>query len=151
MKKSEWGPIIWDFLHVLSLKIKDAEFLENRKTIIELIYNVCDNLPCPHCASHARGFLNKIKFTHVKSKDAIIKVLWTMHNEVNQQNKKPTLEFEKLNDIYLHKDFEKVAIHYFKSLSKMNFGEKMMLYSFQRNNFVKKFVPIVRDNIHWFS
>ena len=74
-----------------------------------------------------------------------------MHNEVNQQNKKPTLEFEKLNDIYLHKDFEKVAIHYFKSLSKMNFGEKMMLYSFQRNNFVKKFVPIVRDNIHWFS
>lgn len=151
MKKSEWGPMIWDFLHVFTLKIKEKEFIENKKVIIELLFGVCDNLPCPNCASHARGFLNKIRFSQIKQKEILIKAIWTMHNEVNKKNKTPFFEYDKLNEVYMHKNFEQVAIHYFKSLSKMNYGEKMMLYSFQRQRFVKKFVPIIRDNIKWFS
>lgn len=151
MKKSVWGPLIWNFLHVLSIKIKENEFLNNRDIIINFIFSICDNLPCPTCASHARGYLKKINFNFIKSKEHLIKSLWSMHNEVNKQNKKEEFKYENIFEVYSKYNFENCAILFFKSMSNMNYGDRMMIYSFQRTKFIQKFVPIVRNNLHWFD
>lgn len=151
MKKSVWGPIIWQFLHVLSIKIKEEYFLLNKQKIIALVLSICDNLPCPSCASHARGYLKKIGFTNIKTKEHLIKSLWSMHNEVNTSNKKHQFEYDNLIETYTQYNFENCAIIFFKSMSKMNYGDKMMIYSFQRRQFLKNYVPLIRNNLQWFD
>lgn len=151
MKKSVWGPLIWRFLHVLSIKIKESEFFINKEKIINLVLSVCDNLPCPSCASHARGYLKKINFINIKTKEHLIVSIWKMHNEVNKANKKPSYDYDKLINSYQDYNFEKCAINFFKAIQQMNYGDKMMIYSFQRRQFIKKYVSTIRDNLHWFD
>ena len=151
MRKSVWGPIIWLFLHTFSIKIKEKKFDENLILIKEFIYSICDNLPCPYCSSHARGYLNKVNFKNIKKKDDLIKVLWSMHNEVNVNTKKPKLEYNDMLKLYENNNFEKCAIIFFRSFQNMIYGERMMLYTFQRRKFIKKYLPIIKDNIDWFN
>ena len=61
MKKEVWGPCIWKTLHVLTVKIKEEYFSTQRQKLIDIIFQICNNLPCPMCASHAQGLLRKYR------------------------------------------------------------------------------------------
>ena len=102
MKKSEWGPIIWKVLHCITIKIKDEEFPKEREQIIWMITNICSNLPCPQCASHASGIIKKHRLKDVKTKAELIKFVYSMHNVVNKRLKKQTYPF---NDIQHYDQF----------------------------------------------
>ena len=47
-----WGPITWFFLHTFAEKIHSSAFLANRTNYLNLIFNLCSNLPCPTCSNH---------------------------------------------------------------------------------------------------
>ena len=151
MRKGVWGPIIWKFLHMISIKLKESEFNKNKEIIIDLILSICNNLPCPACSSHARGYLKKHNFKHINTKENMIKILWSMHNDVNVRIKKQKIEYDDMLKIYENEKIEPCAITFFQSFSRMNYGERMMLYSFQRKKFIEKYLPLVKDNIKiWF-
>ena len=65
----QWGPITWFFLHTFSEKIHEKAFEKNRTIYLNLLYNLCINLPCPMCSNHAKYYLNSNKFKNIKTKD----------------------------------------------------------------------------------
>ena len=49
-KVKVWGPYIWYMLHGLAEKIKDKSFHDLKNELLEHIFNICVNLPCPSCS-----------------------------------------------------------------------------------------------------
>ena len=50
-----------------------------------IIRQICYNLPCPECRKHASNYINKISLHSVKTKEDLIFVLFTFHNDVNRR------------------------------------------------------------------
>ena len=151
MNKTIWGPFIWRFLHLISLRIKDEYFESEKSNLIQYILCICDNLPCPHCSSHALVFLDKYKLKFIKTKEHLIKLLYLMHNDVNKSLNKPIIEEEKLYEIYKPYNFEFFALNYFKLNKSIHSGEKMMIYSLRRKQFLKDFYEYMKNNIYKFD
>jgi lipoprotein-releasing system ATP-binding protein len=65
-------------LHCLVLKIKDdANNIEQLKTII---VSICENLPCPYCASHARSIIQKSNFNRIQDILSLRVFVFQFHN-----------------------------------------------------------------------
>lgn len=151
MKKSEWGPCIWKTLHVLTIKIKDEQFEKQRVNLVEIITNICGNLPCPICSTHAKSLLQKYKFQHAKTKELLILILIKIHNEVNKKLRKPIQEASVMKEYYKTLNTREIIQDYYRKNANMRFGEKMMMNSFHRNLFLNKFKTYVRTNISDFD
>ena len=150
MKKAEWGPLVWKVLHCMTIKIKDEEFQNERENIIQMISGICSNLPCPQCATHASGLIKKHKLRDVKSKIDIIKFIYLMHNQVNKRLKKQIYSFEKIEE-YEHFNMKSLLNDYYNMNLKAKYNEKMMLHSYHRKTFMKKFCDYFRNNISKFN
>jgi hypothetical protein len=83
--KVKWGEPTWYLLHVLSIKVKDSEFNNIRVDLLNRIYAICTNLPCPDCANHAKTYLDNINFNSIQTKEDLKLSLYNFHNEVNKR------------------------------------------------------------------
>lgn len=99
-KKVKWGPAVWYFLHTLSVKIKEESFIVMRKELLEMVYMICINLPCPDCAQHAKTYLDKVNFNAIQTLDDFKKMLYNFHNSVNARKGYPMFEYDKLDEMY---------------------------------------------------
>lgn len=151
MKKDIWGPCIWKTLHVLTVKIKEEYFQNQRQALLDIIHMICNHLPCPICSSHAKGLLRRHNAKQIRTKEGLIKVIFTIHNEVNKRLKKPPYVYESLISKYSSENTREVLTDYYEKNQKMKFGEKMMLYSFQRKLFLKEFKEYIQKSIDYFD
>ena len=151
MKKSEWGPKIWIFIHCFTMRIKDEYFIEEKNIIIDYITRLCDNLPCPDCSLHATQYLKKHNFKHIKTKDHLIQIIFNLHNDVNKRTKKPLFNIDKLNETYNKYNFQKLIIAYINLNKKINYSEKMMLYTLRRGEFFNQLIDYFKSNIHKYN
>jgi len=99
-KKVKWGEPTWFLLHTLSVKIKDADFYRIKHELLNRVYAICVNLPCPDCANHAKTYLDNINFNAIQTKEDFKKMLHAFHNEVNQRKGYPYFPYEQLNEKY---------------------------------------------------
>ena len=146
-----WGPCIWNTLHILTIKLKDEYVDVQIKELKEIIIHICNNLPCPICSSHAMAFINKHRFRNIKSKDELIQFIFIMHNDVNKRTKKHNFTKENLIPLYSNMKTKDVLNDYYLKNKNMNFGERMMMYSFRRKEFLIKFKKYIRSHIHCFD
>lgn len=151
MKKTIWGPCIWKTLHILTIKIKDQHFAAKKKELIHTIMNICGNLPCPICSSHANSLLKRYRFQNVSSKESMITILINIHNEVNKRLKKPLKDETEMKNYYNKLATREILQDYYMKMKSMHFGEKMMLYSFRRKVFIQKFKQFINENIKCFD
>lgn len=151
MKKSVWGPFIWTLLHCFSMRIKDEYFIEERPHILKYIGLICENLPCPTCSLHATQYLKKCNFRHIKTKEILIQVIYNLHNDVNKRTKKNEFNKEELKSTYDNHNFQKIIINYINMSNRINYGEKMMLYTFKRREFLKRFLEYFKENLHKYN
>ena len=86
MSPSYWGPSTWVFMHTLAAKIKETSFPVIGPSLILVLIQICNNLPCPECAQHAKEFWSKVKTANIKTKDDLINLLFVFHNIVNTYN-----------------------------------------------------------------
>jgi hypothetical protein len=99
-KPMKWGEPTWFVLHTLAEKIKSDKFIIIRNDLLDAIYSICTNLPCPDCANHAKKYLDAINFKLIKTKDHLKRVLFDFHNSVNSRKGYPIFSFEELNTKY---------------------------------------------------
>lgn len=85
MSPSSWGPSTWLFIHTLAAKIKETSFPLIGTSLILVLIQICNNLPCPECAQHAKHFWSKVKTANIKNKTDLINLLFVFHNMVNQR------------------------------------------------------------------
>ena len=97
MSPSSWGPSTWIFMHTLASKIKEDSFPLIGQTLVLTLIQICNNLPCPECAQHAKQFWNKVKVANIKNKTDLINLLFVFHNMVNKRKQYKPFKYDNLN------------------------------------------------------
>ena len=96
MSPSTWGPPTWLFMHTLAEKIKESSFPLIGPQLILILIQICNNLPCPECALHAKQFWSKVKTANITIKTDLINLLFVFHNMVNKRKNMPPFKYENL-------------------------------------------------------
>ncbi len=99
-KKMKWGEPTWYLFHALAEKVKEDRFQAIRAELLNTIYVICKNLPCPMCANHATQYMNAINFNTIQTKKDLIDLLWNFHNEVNKRKNFAVFPYEELSEKY---------------------------------------------------
>ena len=95
-----WGAPTWYFLHTLAEKIHENEFANIRSELLNIIYMIISNLPCPLCSEHGKTFLKSINFDNIRGKDDLKKMLFDFHNLVNTRKHFALFSYDELNSKY---------------------------------------------------
>ena len=96
MSPSTWGPPTWIFMHTLAEKIKESSFPLIGPHLILILIQICNNLPCPDCSTHAKQFWSKVKTANIKTKADLINLLFVFHNMVNKRKSQSAFKYESL-------------------------------------------------------
>jgi hypothetical protein len=139
MSPSDWGPPTWLFLHTLAEKIKENSFPLISQQLIKMIIEICNNLPCPECTTHAKAFWRNVSVQNIKSKQDLINLLFVFHNNVNRRKKIKLFKYEHLKKYENLKIIQQYNIftQNFNTNGNMNlineaFHRKLMLISLRR-------------------
>jgi hypothetical protein len=151
MKKKIWGNATWYLFHTLAYKLK-PEFSSEVHIIFQIIKDICNNLPCPVCQSHATLFLAHVNSLLItSSKQSLINFLHAFHNNVNKRI--GNVEISQIeHDTIFEKAITYNVINYFLSImDQNNNNEKLMMLSFHRKNTIKRLREYFTNNIHKFN
>lgn len=89
-----WGPVTWNFLHLLSISYPDKPSkndIENNKTLINTLGNI---LPCLKCRDHFKNNLQNTNMNNeLSSKTNYMTFLWNLHNKINLDTNKNSLPY----------------------------------------------------------
>jgi len=96
MSPSYWGPSTWLFMHTLASKIKEDSFPLIGPNLIMILVKICNNLPCPECAQHAKMFWANVKTSNIKTKTDLINLIFVFHNMVNKRKQLPMFRYENI-------------------------------------------------------
>ena len=150
MKKSVWGPCIWKTIHTLTVKIKDSEFNNQKKGLIDIIYRICTNLPCPMCSNHAKTTLDGMNFNSLRTKQQIKITLFNFHNLLNKQKGYPIFTESELSK-YSNADLKLISVNFFNAYIDKNNNLKMMNQNMYRNMIIKEITAWFTKNYNCFN
>ena len=138
MSKKDWGNISWILMHSLAQKVTENNFNTCKKNLIKIIFDICNNLPCPDCREHANKLLKTSNIHNINNKKELILFLCEFHNIVNKKLKKPTKNIDEIEKQYSRAKINVIIITFFKVYNSINYNEKMLSDSFRRKIFLKK-------------
>lgn len=98
--KMLWGAPIWFLFHTLAEKVQSENFLKVKTDLLNNIFTICKNLPCPTCAGHATDYMNKINFNAITTKEDLKMMLFNFHNSVNQRKNYAFFQLSDLDEKY---------------------------------------------------
>ncbi len=96
MSPNYWGPSTWVFMHTLASKIKETSFPLIGPNLIMILVKICNNLPCPECAQHAKMFWANVKTANIKTKTDLINLIFVFHNMVNKRKQLPMFKYDNI-------------------------------------------------------
>ena len=138
MSKKDWGNISWILMHSLAQKVIENKFVNCKQILIKIIFDICNNLPCPDCREHANKLLKSSNINKVSNKKELISFLCEFHNNVNKKLKKPTKNIEEVEKQYSMAKLNMIIITFFRVYNSVMYNEKMLADSFRRKIFLKK-------------
>ena len=94
--KMLWGVSTWIFLHTMAARISELGYKKLRGQLLAITKRICSNLPCPHCAHHAREFMRKVHPRSLPNKTVFQSMLFQFHNSVNMRLGKQQFASEEL-------------------------------------------------------
>ena len=112
-----WGTPCWIFFHTLAEKIKPDYYLVQRDSLIRMINEICNLLPCPICSRDAHFYLKKVNFKTVPTKKEFIAMFIHFHNTVNLKLGKQKFNM-KFYDIYKKKNLNQAFAHFKRTYTK---------------------------------
>jgi hypothetical protein len=149
MSPAQWGIPTWIFLHTLAQKVKEESFPIIKNELMGYILRICNSLPCPECATHAKEFWNNVKIGNIGKKIDLINVLYVFHNAVNKRRK--ALPFKYI-DLQYYKSQN--VIETFNNFAK-NFNTKgnmrLITESFYRDRLLSTFKTWIMRNLGHFN
>lgn len=146
-----WGAPTWYFLHTIAAKIKPAEFQQYKLQILELIKNICYNLPCPSCTEHAKQYIQRMNPTSIICKDDLIKFLFVFHNNVNERKHKPVFSYEELIEKYKNANLINITNNFLYYFKMEHHSVRMIADGMHRRRMAKNIQDWLHTNIHNFD
>lgn len=150
-KKMKWGEHIWVLFHVLAEKVRDDAFSSIRVELLNAIYSICANLPCPDCANHARLYLNDIKYKNIQTKAQLKEMLFVFHNTINQKKGFPIFPREKLEETYSKYHLFPVLQNFMLVFQNKHKSIRMISDDFHRGKLAIELKKWFNENINAFS
>ena len=146
MKKKEWGPLIWNFLHTLSVKIKEESFESQKNNLLNIFRMIISTLPCPYCSQHALTLFKNANKRFIVNKISFIDFIYVFHNQVNRKLRKQIYPKDDLIKIYKKKNLQEclkdlINVYNFKSNNL-----RLMLVNSGNKQITNKVIKIISDN-----
>ena len=99
LRKSEWGPLLWKFLHACTFAFPENPTREETLAFEKLIESLPKIIPCPDCKAHFTDFL-KVSPPQATCGDVLDKWLVDFHNTVNKRLNKPVITLAEASQMY---------------------------------------------------
>lgn len=149
--KLKWGPSVWFFLHTIAEKIKPENFYVIKTVLIQFIYSICTNLPCPECSTHAKKYLDSINLNAIQTKEDLKKILFTFHNFVNARKGYAIFEYAELETKYKTAITINVVNYFIQNYTDKNGIPKLITENMFRNRIVQTFKEWFQKNFSFFD
>jgi hypothetical protein len=150
-KKMKWGEPTWYLFHALAEKVKEERFSSIRGELLNTIYVICKNLPCPLCANHATQYMNAINFNTIQTKKDLIDLLWNFHNEVNKRKNFPIFPYEQLAEKYSKANLINIIQVFMVHFKDKHASLRMIADDMYRQQISRKMQDWFRQNIQSFD
>lgn len=150
-KKMKWGEPTWYLFHALAEKVKEERFQAIRGELLNTIYVICKNLPCPLCANHATQYMNAINFNTIQTKKDLIDLLWNFHNEVNKKKNFPVFPYEQLSEKYSRANLINIIQVFMVHFKDKHASLRMIADDMYRQQISAKMQDWFRQNIQNFN
>jgi hypothetical protein len=136
-KVLKWGPPFWFLFHTLAEKVNESKFAIMRVELLNLIFLICQNLPCPDCTNHATQYLNSINFKGIQTKQQLKETLFVFHNSVNARKGNPIFSQAELDSKYEKANLHAIWRNFIIEFSRKQKNMRMLSNDFHRENITK--------------
>jgi hypothetical protein len=150
-KKMTWGEPIWFLFHTLAQKVKDESFHIVRSDLLNNIYAICSNLPCPVCTNHAIEYLNKTNFNNIRTKDDLIKMLFIFHNEVNKRKSMEAFNYEDVEGKYSSAITMRILQNFFLNYDVKSKNMRLLANDFHKKKLIANLKVWLTSNLQYFD
>ena len=150
MSPNYWGPPTWKLLHTLAAKVKEDKYPLISQQLYNYIVQICHNLPCPECSSHAKLFLSKINSQNLKTKSDLKNMLYVFHNAVSTRKGSQLFKYEQLDSNYENVNII-IAFNEFSKNFNTNGNMKFISDNFHRQQLLMVFKKWIMQNISCFD
>ena len=150
-KKITWGEPVWYLFHTLAHKVKEEYFYLVKNELLNIIFLICTNLPCPDCASHATRYLQGINFDAIVTKDQLKDMLFNFHNSVNIKKGFPIFPRDELDKKYDVAITVNIINNFYYNFEKSSHNQKMAANSFHRTRTIQRMKSWISTNFSYFS
>jgi hypothetical protein len=91
MVTSVWGPLAWNFLHIISFNYPMHPTAEEKQHYKAYLLSLGNVLPCSYCRKNFKNNLEKTGFNDgvFDSRESLSKFIYKLHNCVNKMLGKP--------------------------------------------------------------
>ena len=149
--KMKWGESIWLLFHTLAEKVKDGLFPVIKTELLNTIYSICSNLPCPKCTNHAIEYMNNVNFNSINTKADLKLFLFQFHNTVNSRKKYPLFSYIDLDDKYSNANTANIIKYFLSVFHKTDFNVTMLTENMNRKLVANKLSVWFNNNIQYFD
>jgi len=150
-KKMKWGQPTWFLLHTLAEKVKSESFPLIRNELLQNIYNICTNLPCPICSDHAMQYLNSINFNTILTKQDLKIILFDFHNQLNIKKGFSIFMENDLNEKYSKANTINIIHNFMDSFLEKDKIPQITTNSMFRRRIASKLAEWITNNIVHFE
>jgi hypothetical protein len=145
-----WGPPIWFMLHTVAHKVFDENFQEIRVELLNIIYVIVTNLPCPICSDHAKEHLKSINFNTIQTKEDLKYFLFDFHNLVNTRKKYPLFTYDELNTKYSTAITKNILQNFMVQFTKKSGNIRLISEDLFRKRMTSNIMTFFEKNINYF-
>ena len=113
LKPNIWGPHGWKFMHYVSLGYPENPTIDNKNRYKNFYYSLQDILPCEKCRENYKNNILEYPIdNHLENKDSLVQWVIYIHNKVNTELNKPTLEHQEATNLYLNSTGDNTMLEY---------------------------------------
>jgi hypothetical protein len=146
-----WGAPTWYFFHTIAAKIKPEQFEEYKSQILQMITNICNNLPCPSCTEHAKQYIQRMNNSSIICKNDLIQFLFVFHNTVNERKRKPVFLYDDLIEKYKKANLINITNNFLYYFKMEHHSVRMIADGMHRKRTATNIQKWLHTNIHIFD
>ena len=150
-KKLPWGEPIWFLFHTLAHKVKEKSFHLIKDELLNIIFLICNNLPCPDCANHATRYLQGVNFDTITTKEQLKEMLFNFHNSVNMRKGLPIVPREQLDEKYNTAITVNIINNFYYNFDKSSHNQKMAANGFHRTRTIQRMKTWIAKHVYYFD
>tara|TARA_B100000029_G_C17471935_1_gene922291 strand:+ start:260 stop:709 length:450 start_codon:yes stop_codon:yes gene_type:complete len=149
MKKT-WGPPTWLFLHCFAEHINKDFFIQNRGHCLNIIRQICNQIPCNYCKQNALNFIKYNRLENIKTKEDMKNYLFKFHNHANVASNSKNVAIDVLKK-YKHINFFNSALFFYNRFNTRSVTTKLFMNQFTRKNTLISIMNWIKHNKRGFE